>query len=132
MLALTLLAASTIKGAVADTPSPPGVLRVVYFHSPSCHECERVRNFLPQVTSRWGDRIALELHSVDDINVFNELFEYEKQYKVTVDAPPAIFVGGSAHYRDAGNSGDTLLNSGRQSGSSAFCPPVADLPAFGG
>ncbi|HUW83796.1 MAG TPA: hypothetical protein VMZ31_13490 [Phycisphaerae bacterium] len=51
---------------------------------------------LPQVTSRWGDRIVVELRSVEDINVFNELFEYEKHYGAKINAPPAIFVGDKA------------------------------------
>ena len=74
--------------------NPP--LRLVYFHSPSCNECKRVKSFLPKVTERWGNRIALELRSVHDINVFNELLKYEKHYKATVAAPPAIFVGDRA------------------------------------
>ena len=97
LIATTVVLADTSDSDVSKSTrisNPP--LRVVYFHSPSCHECRRVRNFLPQVTERWGKRIALELHSVDDINVFNELFKYEKHYEATVAAPPAIFVGDKA------------------------------------
>lgn len=79
--------------AAAQRSAP---LRVVFYNSPSCHECQRVKGFLPQVKSRWGERIVVELRSVDDINVFDELFKYEKQYGATVTAPPAIFVGDKA------------------------------------
>ena len=75
----------------ADQP-----LRVVYFHSPSCHDCQRVKSFLPRISGRWGGRIALELRNVEDMDVFNELLKYEKHYKATVASPPAIFVGDKA------------------------------------
>ena len=87
---------STAPVVATDTMVGAAPLRLVFFHSPSCNECKRVKDFLPQVTGRWGDRIALELRSVDDINVFNELFKYEKHYAATVAAPPAIFVGDKA------------------------------------
>ncbi len=82
---------SNNSSSVASSP-----LRVVYFHSSSCHECQRVKNFLPQVISRWGNRISLELRSIKDITIFDELFKYEKHYRATVAAPPAIFVGDKA------------------------------------
>jgi len=85
------VATKAVAGPAGNSP-----LRLVCFHSPSCHECQRVKGFLPQMTSRWGDRVALELHSVDDIDVFNELLKYEEHYGVTVAAPPAIFVGDKA------------------------------------
>jgi len=71
-------------------------LRVVFFHSPSCHECQEVKRFLPQITNLWGDSIVVKLHNVEDIKVFGELLKYEKHYGVTVAAPPAIFVGDRA------------------------------------
>jgi len=98
----TLTPPATARAGVRsnDTrPSPPPgnmPLRVVFFFSPSCHECQKVKDFLPRVAERWGSRIALQFRTVDDINVFNELFKYEKHYKVTVAAPPAIFVGDKA------------------------------------
>lgn len=71
-------------------------LRVVYFHSPSCDECQRVKTFLSEITERWGDMITLDSCSVDNITGFKNLLEYEKHYGVTIDAPPAIFVGDKA------------------------------------
>jgi hypothetical protein len=97
-LNLSPLAASAQSTPASNQADAANVapLRVVYFHYPSCHECQRVKKFLPQVTGKWGNRITLELHSVEDIKVFSELFKYEDQYKVTVAAPPAIFVGDKA------------------------------------
>ena len=102
LMFVTTLLAATLP-ALSDTPSDEGVsqnpctpLRVVYFHSPSCSDCKRVKALLPQVTERWGNRIALELRDVDNINVFNELLKYEEYYKATVAAPPAVFVGDKA------------------------------------
>ena len=98
LAAIVMLSAGPVlsTGAVAAPAADNAALRVVYFHSPSCNECKRVKGFLPQVTERWGSRIALELRGVDDVNVFNELFKYEKHYGATVAAPPAIFVGDKA------------------------------------
>ena len=108
----------------ADTPTA-GPLRIVYFHSPSCSECRRVKNFLPQITNRWGDRITLELRSVDDINVFDELFTYEKHYKATVAAPPAIFVGDRALVGDVViiKQLDATIENALAKGIATFCPP---------
>jgi len=109
IIGLTVLLASSSKVVLATDSNHPGAdsarpanstkatpLRVVYFHSPSCHECREVKKFLPQVTSLWGNRIAIEMRNVEDINIFNELLQYEKHYKATVAAPPAIFVGDKA------------------------------------
>ena len=85
---------AALAKAPAVAENPP--LRVVLFHSPSCHDCHQVKRFLPQVTGRWGDRIAVELHSIENIKTFNELLSYEELYGVTVAAPPAIFVGDKA------------------------------------
>lgn len=105
LLAVALVAmarepAATSAAAIANQPSRTAVamtgnspLRMVYFLSPSCNECRCVRNFLPQVIERWGNRIDLELYSIENISVFNELFKYEKYYGAKVVAPPAIFVG---------------------------------------
>jgi len=77
---VTLILATIVRGDVpggdvrqrSTLGNPP--LRVVYFYSLSCHECKRVKNYLLQIASRWGDRIALEFRSVDDIDVFNDSF----------------------------------------------------------
>lgn len=95
ILALILCLAVAFSATGAEVPSSDP-LRIVYFHSPSCHDCHKVKQFLPQVVRRWQERITIELRSVDDINVFDELFKYEKHYGATVSAPPAIFVGDKA------------------------------------
>jgi hypothetical protein len=81
----TALADASASDVSKSTRASNPPLRLVYFHSPSCNECKRVKNFLPQVTERWGNRIALELRSVDNLNVFNELLKYEKHSRATVD-----------------------------------------------
>ena len=97
-LAGVSIATDLTSSAVSKAPSSEASsrLRIVYFHSPSCHECQKVKKFLPKVTGRWGNRISLELRSIENINVFDELLKYEKHYKVKVAAPPAIFVGDTA------------------------------------
>ena len=79
----------------ADAPLTAPI-RVVYFHSPTCAECKRVKDFLPQVTERWGDRIVLELHNTDEAEGFREFLKYSEHYSINMIAPPMIFVGDKA------------------------------------
>jgi len=91
--ALADASAADASGSIKASDPP---LRLVCFLSPSCNDCRGVKSLLPKVTQRWGNRIALELRSVDNINVFNELFKYEEHYGAKVAAPPAVFVGDRA------------------------------------
>jgi len=72
---------------------PDAPLRVVYFHSPTCTDCKRVKNVLPQIVEQWGHRIVLELHNTDDAAGFNELLQYGDHYGIKMIAPPMVFVG---------------------------------------
>ena len=83
---LTLLVTTTgvLAGDVTRTGANVAPLRVVFFHSPSCHECQKVKDFLPQVTEHWGSRITLELRSIDDINVFDDLLRDDEEKAIGV------------------------------------------------
>jgi len=113
LLAPLALLSATNLALGDDSPSSPSAisaagtspLRVVYFHSASCHECRGVKEFLPQVTRRWGNRVTVELRSVDAVGAFEELLRYEKHYGATVAAPPAIFVGDQALVGDEAITG---------------------------
>ena len=94
LLAAPAGAGAEMAAAIPATEEPP--LLVVYFHSPSCHDCVRVKQFLRQIARRWGNRVAFELRSIDDVSAFDELLKYEAKYRVNVAAPPAIFVGDRA------------------------------------
>jgi hypothetical protein len=100
LIAFTLMAVgiATSRGAGAgDTPAPAGKpLDVVFFFSPTCHECQKVKQVLPAILQRWGSRLAVQMRNIEDMQLFSQLLEYEKFYKVQVAAPPAIFVGGQA------------------------------------
>ena len=116
--------------AAASATAGQTPLRIVYFHSPSCHECQRVKDFLPQVADRWGDRITLELHSIEDISVFNELLQYERHYQTTVSSPPAIFVGRKALIGDETimrQLNDAIADA-MAGGLQTFCPPPTAQP----
>ncbi len=67
-------------------------LRIVYFNSPTCQECEHVRQSLPGMLEAWGRRVALESYDLEEIGGFDELFAYEDHYHVEVTSP-VIFVG---------------------------------------
>ena len=98
-LAITLSPVGAVWADVANRPGPAqslaadSPLRIVYFHSPSCHDCYEVKRALPRILNNWGPRVSLVKRSVEDIQVFDELLKYEQHYEAEVSAPPAIFVG---------------------------------------
>lgn len=77
-------------------PAGDSRLAVVYFHSPSCHDCHEVKASLPWMLRRWEGRVDLRMRDIMEMASLNDLLLYEKHYGVTVSAPPAIFVGGQA------------------------------------
>jgi len=108
-----------------DSPDPSS-LRVVYFHSPSCHDCHEVEQALPRILSNWGPRVALVKRSVEDIQVFDELLKYEEHYGTEVNAPPAVFVGRRqlVGAKDIVNGLDEAIVHELSVGNVTFLPPV--------
>jgi len=89
--------AAVSKPSPASASSPaasPPPLRVAFFYSPTCLDCDEVRAVLPEVQKRWGGQIALERHSTADAEGLELLLTYEKRFGAKVDKPPVIFVGG--------------------------------------
>jgi len=96
LAAACFIFASTHAQERATMSAVGAPLRMVYFHSPTCAECKRVKVFLPQIIEHWGDRIVLELHNTDEADGFNEFLKYSEQYGVKMIAPPMIFIGDKA------------------------------------
>ena len=96
VLAAGVFGEATDSGNMAHDGPLDTPLRVVYFHSPTCTECKRVKDFLPQVVQRWGNRVAWELHNTDDAEGLNELLKYREPYGIKLIAPPMVFVGDKA------------------------------------
>ena len=134
LVGLAVLLGSSTQIALADASNASDVdstatpLRVVYFHSPSCGECHNVKKAFPAIINRWGSRIHLEQRSIEDIEVFNELFKYEEHYGAKVNSPPVIFVGswylkGS---KDILGRLDSVIAEELSKGSVTFAPPKPD------
>ncbi|MCE5327804.1 MAG: hypothetical protein LLG01_15465 [Planctomycetaceae bacterium] len=91
---IVLLACAAML-AVARTAragdAPP--LRVVFFLSPTCEHCMKVKRHLPEILQRYGSRVVVEERDLAQTVLWGELMMYQDQYKVRVPAPPAIFVG---------------------------------------
>ena len=68
-------------------------LRVVFFFSPTCDNCQDAKVALAEAKSRWGDRIAIEQKDISELEVFTEMFDYEDHYGSDEPDPPKIFIG---------------------------------------
>ena len=120
------LGPGNVTGA-ADSPTA-APLRVVYFHSPTCDDCREVKRALPGILRRWGSKIRLVPRTIEDIDVFNELFLYEQHYGAKVDAPPVVFAG-SQYLCGATaiiNRFDNVIAGELAKGSAIFSPPAAN------
>jgi len=141
-LVLAVLAACSAGVALADAPDHSGavltnaanstaveLLRIVYFHSPSCHDCLEVKRALPGILRQWGSQIRLERRSVEDMAVFNELFKYEEHYGVQVGAPPVVFVGSQYLVGPKAIVGqlDRVIAEELAKGTATFIPPTAQI-----
>jgi hypothetical protein len=69
------------------------VLRIVFFHSLTCNECQKVERMLGRILGPWGGRARVEWRSTGDIQVFRELLLYDEHYGVRTRSPPVMFVG---------------------------------------
>jgi len=67
-------------------------LRIVYFNSPSCRECEHVRRTLPEILAPWAGRVVVESYDLEEVGGYDKLFVYEDHYHVEA-TPPVLFLG---------------------------------------
>ncbi len=123
-----------IETSTSGSPSGgKNPLQVVFFHSPTCEECHKVERFLPGEERRWGSQIRIETKNIENMEVFNELFLYEKHYGVQVNAPPVIFVGGRylAGAKDIISRLDEVIAQELAAGSVTFAPstPAGEEPS---
>jgi len=79
---------------------------VVYFHSPTCEHCAKVKEFLPRVQADWADRVLVESYSVEEERGLALLLAYLEQAGVENAGPPVVFINGRClHGADAILSG---------------------------
>ncbi|MCE5277842.1 MAG: hypothetical protein ABFD92_03645 [Planctomycetaceae bacterium] len=89
MLAAVVVLAAAGAGRAAEAP-----LQVVFFMSPTCDHCMKVKRHLPDILKQFGSRV--EVHERDlggQLLLWEEMRVYAEHYKVEVKAPPAVFVG---------------------------------------
>ncbi len=68
-------------------------LRVVFFFSPTCGNCQDAKVAIAEAKRRWSDRIAIEQKDISQLEVFTEMFGYEDHYGSDEPDPPKIFIG---------------------------------------
>ena len=90
-----LLAAAPAFGdnaSVTTVSTQP--LRVVLFYSPSCDGCQQIKeNVLPRMKRTHGERIVIEKHNIDNIEIYRELLAYEKHYESEENETLKVFLG---------------------------------------
>jgi len=92
ILAVLCLLVSSRHGLAATETSGPLHLRL--FASATCAECAEVkRRVLPRMRQRFGDRIQVTHHLLDDIEGFKLLLLYEKHYAIDDQESLKIFLG---------------------------------------
>ena len=110
-------------GRAADAPA--AALRVVYFHSPTCHDCHSVQQALPGILARYGPKVRLERRSLDDADAFAEMLLYEQHYQARIPSPPAVCVGSRCLVGVepiVNQLGDAIVAE-LAKGAETFCPP---------
>lgn len=81
----TTATADMVAVAPDQTMQP---LLVIYFDVATCPECKKVRDVLPQLSQKWGQRISLEVRDVAQMEALDDLFVYADHYGKDVEAPP--------------------------------------------
>jgi len=102
-----------------------GPLRVVFFMSPTCDHCLKVKAFLPGIIAKWRDAVVIEERNLQDSDdVYLEQVLYEEHYGVETTAPPIIFVGARALIGDDEiiDGLDGAIAQGTANGATTFQP----------
>ena len=82
-----------VGASQADSGADDAPLRVVFFYSPTCEQCEKVKGILTAEEQRWGRRIHIERLNVESLDAYGKLFLYRDHYRSGKTTPPQIFVG---------------------------------------
>ena len=101
MLALACVAAPGLAADAphADCPKPKdhpaagGPLRVVFFYSLTCGQCQKAKAAVAAAGGRWGDRIHVEMRETGDRQVLNDLLFFEEHYNLRDTETLVVFVG---------------------------------------
>ena len=103
-------------------------LRVVFFNSPTCDNCQDAKVALAAAKNKWGERIAIEQKDISQLEVFTEMFDYEDHYGSDEPDPPKIFIG--RQYIAGGKVDKTLLfkviEAELVAGAITFVPPAEE------
>ncbi len=115
--------------AAMEAPSPTASsLRVVFFFSPTCDNCQDAKIALAEAKRRWGSQIAIEQKDISQLEVFTEMFDYEDHYGSDEPDPPKIFIG--HQYIAGGKVDQNLLNQTIETelaaGAVTFIPPAEE------
>jgi cytochrome c biogenesis protein CcdA len=106
-------------------------LDILYFYSPGCRTCRRVRDYvLPHIHRQWGTRIAIEKIDIDNADGFVRLLSVREQYGVADKHSPFLFVVGDSIIQGGDNLTarlDTRIAEALDGGETSF---VAEAQAF--
>jgi cytochrome c biogenesis protein CcdA/thiol-disulfide isomerase/thioredoxin len=94
--AIALLPANNTKAATEPTPTPVQKIRVIYFYSNDCSNCQKIKPFITEIKERYKDKIEFLEHDVKEKDECLQLFlQFIKVYNLPESkaSVPMIFVG---------------------------------------
>lgn len=94
-LALVSLASLQNKTALAEA-AETSKIRVIYFQSPDCSKCDKIKPFIEEIKKEYDDRINFLEHNVKEKEECRQLFfHFASTYNVPEEKAgmPLVFVG---------------------------------------
>lgn len=94
-LAIVLFASSQNRTALAEA-AQTSKIRVIYFQSPDCSKCKKIKPFIEEIKKEYGDRIDFLEHNVKEKEECRQLFfHFASAYNVPEEkaGTPLVFVG---------------------------------------
>lgn len=66
---------------------------IVFFFSPSCHDCQKVKKSFPGLIAKHGGRFRVDYRDISAIENFTRLLELSQQEEQNVKVPSVYFAG---------------------------------------
>jgi hypothetical protein len=90
--AFFLIALVLFSLALASLCFASGIPDLLFFHSPSCHECQKAKTqILPQIEKEFKGRLRIEYRDISEMEGYLDLLSLEKEYNVEPSLELPVF-----------------------------------------
>jgi len=90
-----LVCAACLLGCVGFAQEPAPAPEIIFFYSPSCHDCHEIREtVLTVLQQKYQGRITVAFYDINDIENFKKLVELKQQCGRTQGSVPVVFFNG--------------------------------------